>query len=242
MHCERYGRRLCDIPPEELEVCKAAGQNCFSCGCLHYDLDDLDFESAGNWPPEEPDPWEGRTAHAPEEDGTQPITVEAAVDMLDTKERLLIICRAAAVFVEKFGEAITAYCALMQEIAEVAQEVAETLCNAFEEISQATDWEELLKQLEKIAWEDEDRETMRPEKKTAAPRPLLLRSCSLRVLYGQGFDPGPAARHRYEDSEGTTWKRNVYTLTTATSSRSPTAASVSAGCLMTVRRILVAAI
>lgn len=195
MHCERYGRRLCDVPSEDLEACKASGQNCFSCGCLHYDLDDLDFEDVNNWPPEEPDPWEGRTADTLEEDGAQPITVEAAVDMSDTKERLLIICRAAAAFVEKFGEAITAYCALMQEIAEVAQETAETIINEFEEISQATDWEELLKQLEEIAWEDEDRETMRPEKKTAAPRPLLLRSCSLRVLYGQGFDPGPAARH-----------------------------------------------
>lgn len=244
MHCdcERYGRRLCDVLPEELEACKASGQNCFSCGCLHYDFDDLNFEGADNWPPEEPDPWEGRTANTLEGDSTQPIAVEAAVDMMDVKERLLIICRVAGAFVEKLGEAITAYCTLMQAVTETAQKLAEELNKAFEEIGQAADWVELLKRLTENAWEDEDRETMRPEKKTAAPRPLLLRSCSLRVLYGQGFDPGPAARHRYEDSEGTTWKRNVYTLATATSSRSPTVASVSAGCPMTAQRIPVVAI
>ena len=225
MHCERYGRRLCNVPQEELDVCKAAGQNCFSCGCLRYDLDDLDdldFESAGNWPPEEPDPWEGRTAHASEEDGTQPITVEAAADTQDENGSLPRLRLAVAAYAEKIDEVITAYSALvqvnqniaetlykaykevsqiayralMQAAIEIAQKLAEELNKAFEEIGNAADLEKLLKQLEEIAWEDEDRETMRPEKKTAAPRPLLLRSCSLRVLYGQGFDPGPAARHR----------------------------------------------
>lgn len=237
MHCERYGRRLCDIPPEELEVCKASGQNCFSCGCLHYDLDDLDFEDADNWPPEEPDPWEGRTANTLEGDSTQPIAVEATTD-----EYLLVKRIGVMAYAEKIDEVITAYRALMQTIMEAAEKLTETLYKVFEEIGTSADWEELLKWMEEITWEDEDRETMRPEKKTAAPRPLLLRSCSLRVLYGQGFDPGPAARHRYEDSEGTTWKRNVYTLATATSSRSPTVASVSAGCPMTAQRIPVAAI
>lgn len=59
MHCERYGRRLCNVTPEELEACKAAGQNCFNCGCLHYDLDDLDFEDEDNWLSEEIPPCTG---------------------------------------------------------------------------------------------------------------------------------------------------------------------------------------
>lgn len=191
MHCERYGRRLCDVPPEELEACKALGQNCFSCGCLHYDFDDLNFEGADNWPPEEPNPWEGRTANTLEGDSTQPIAVEATTDECLLVERIGVMA-----YAEKIDEVITAYRALMQTIMEAAEKLTETLYKVFEEICTSADWEELLKWMEEITWEDEDRETMRPEKKTAAPRPLLLRSCSLRVLYGQGFDPGPAARHR----------------------------------------------
>lgn len=192
MHCdcERYGRRLCDVPPEELEACKASGQNCFSCGCLHYDLDDLDFEGADNWPPEEPDPWEGRTANTLKGDSTQPIAVEATTDECLLVERIGVMA-----YAEKIDEVITAYRALTQAIMEAAEKLTETLYKVFEEIGTFADWEELLKWMEEITREDEDRQTMRPEKKTVAPRPLLLRSCSLRVLYSQGFDPGPAARH-----------------------------------------------
>lgn len=179
MYCDRWGRPLRQIQKDELDTCRDECRNCFSCGCLHYDLADQDFEDPDSWPPDDPDHW-------PDEEYMQARLLESLLhrthDAGLTPEVLDELNQAWKRMAEQIG-------AVVAELEEAFQQLANEIGGVMLSIARMA--AALNEKMNEEAWEnDDDRETIRPARTTEEPDPLL-RSRSLWELYGQGFDPWP---------------------------------------------------
>lgn len=188
MYCDRWGRPLRLIQKDELDTCRTRHPDCASCEHLKYGLNAWDFEDPDSWPPDEPDPWpdEGCKTWTEEEYMQERLLEDMAMKGL-TEEELAQLSEAIKTLAENMAASMEAVADMIRSLADAFSGMIEPLAAVLENVGR------IVEEMEAIDWE-EDRETIRPARTTEEPDPLLLRSRSLRELYGQGFNPGPVRR------------------------------------------------